>query len=247
MTTMLEVKDLHVTIDGKEILRGVSFSVERGKTYALMGPNGSGKSTLASVLMGHPAYKVTSGEILFGGQNILELPVNERAALGLFLSFQYPKAISGVTVSNFLRTAINSIREDKVSLLAFKKLFKEKAELLAVKEDLLQRYLNEGFSGGEKKRMEILQMLMLNPTLAILDETDSGLDIDALKIVARGVNELMKDESKSALIITHYKRILEHVTPDHVFILVDGKIVKEGGPELVDQLEEEGYNWIVEE
>lgn len=245
---MLEIKDLHVSIDGKEILKGVSMKCEKGKINVLMGPNGSGKSTLANVLMGHPNYEVTKGKIILNGEDITELSPDKRAKKGLFLSFQYPREISGVTISNFLRTALNALRgkDNPIPILEFKKLLEDKMELLKVDKKFLRRYLNEGFSGGEKKRAEILQMAVLDPTMAILDETDSGLDIDALKIVAGGINTMMNPD-KCILIITHYKRILEFVKPDKLFIMIEGKIVLEGGGELVDQLEEKGYGWIEKE
>jgi len=245
---MLEIKDLHVSIDGKEILRGVYMKCEKGKINVLMGPNGSGKSTLANVLMGHPNYEVTKGKIIFNGEDITELSPDKRAKKGLFLSFQYPREISGVTISNFLRTALNALRgkDNAIPILEFKKLLEDKMELLKVDKKFLRRYLNEGFSGGEKKRAEILQMAVLDPIMAILDETDSGLDIDALKIVAGGINTMMNPD-KCILIITHYKRILEFVKPDKLFIMIEGKIVLEGGGELVDQLEEKGYGWIEQE
>lgn len=244
---ILEVKDLKVSIEGKEILRGVSLILELGKVNALMGPNGSGKSTLANVLMGNPSYKIVSGKILFDGEDITSLPVNERSKKGLFLSFQYPSEISGVTIPNFLRTALNARRpeHDKIPVPQFLKLIHEKREVLKMDNKFIGRYLNQGFSGGEKKRAEILQLLVLDPKLAILDETDSGLDIDALRAVADGVNAFMKPE-KCILIITHYKRILELVKPDKLFIMVNGKIVLQGSGELVDQLEEKGYGWIEE-
>src|SRR3989344_5820509 len=234
---MLEIKNLHVSVDGKPILKGVNMSLEIGKVNALMGPNGSGKSTLSNVLMGHPRYVVTKGEIIFNGKNVLDLEPNERAKLGLFLSFQYPQEIQGVTISNFLRTAINNLKGKPIEIEEFESLVKSKVHLLEMKEDFLYRYLNEGFSGGEKKRAEILQLLTLDPKLAILDETDSGLDIDALRAVAEGVNTFMTLE-KCILIITHYKRILEYVKPDKLFIMVNGKVVMSGTGELVDQLEE---------
>jgi len=243
--TLLEVKDLHVSIEGKEILKGVNLTVELGKGHALMGPNGSGKSTLANVLMGHPAYEITKGSIKYNGEDITSLPPNERAKKGIFLSFQYPQEVSGVTISNFLRAALNS-RGEKVSVPDFNKLLKEKMKLLKIDEEFLKRYLNEGFSGGEKKRAEILQMAVLDPTLAILDETDSGLDIDSLRAVANGINTLMSKD-KSVLIITHYKRILEYVKPDKLSIIIKGKIALEGTGELVDSLEEKGYGWIEED
>ncbi len=240
---MFQIKNLHASVEGKEILKGVTLTLEPGKVYALMGPNGSGKSTLANVIMGHPKFEVTSGEVLFNGQNVLELEPHERARLGLFLSFQYPREIPGVTLYNFLRTALNATREQKLSVLEAKRLLKEKAKMLKMPESFLERYLNDGFSGGEKKRSEILQMAVLEPKVAILDETDSGLDIDALRAVSEGVNTLKNDIS-SFLIITHYKRILEYIKPDHVFILVDGKIALEGDGSIVDELEAKGYGWI---
>ncbi|MFB6246100.1 MAG: Fe-S cluster assembly ATPase SufC [Candidatus Pacearchaeota archaeon] len=243
---MLEIKDLHVAIDGTEILKGVNLRLEKGKIHALMGPNGSGKSTLANAIMGHPSYEITKGQILFNGEDITELEADERAKRGLFLSFQYPKEIEGVTISNFLKNALNNLREEKISVLDYKKLLNEKLELLDMKQDFAERYLNSGFSGGEKKKSEILQLAVMNPACAILDETDSGLDIDALKTVAHGVNKIA-DENKEFLIITHYKRILEHVKPDKISIMIDGKIATEGGPELADQLEEQGYKWIEQE
>lgn len=243
---LLEIKDLHAAVDGKEILKGVNLTLELGTINALMGPNGSGKSTLSNVLMGHPKYKVTSGKILFNGEDMTELSPDERAKKGLFLSFQYPCEIPGVTISNFLRTALNSVKNKKISVLDFKKLLHEKMELLKMDKNIAARYLNEGFSGGEKKRAEILQLMVLEPTLAVLDETDSGLDIDALRAVAEGVNKFMTPE-KCILIITHYKRILEYVKPNKLFIMVNGKIVLSGTGELVDQLEEKGYGWIEED
>jgi len=240
---MLEIKDLHVSIEGKEILKGVNLVLETGKIHALMGPNGSGKSTLSHVLMGHPKYTITKGQIIFNGEDITSLKPHERARKGMFLSFQYPAEISGVTVSNFLRTTLNTLRDTRINPLEFRKLVAEKMDLLKMDKKFLSRYLNEGFSGGEKKRAEILQMLVFNPTLAILDETDSGLDIDALKAVSEGINAFM-NKDKIVLIITHYKRILEYVKPHKLFILIDGKIALEGTGELVDQLEAKGYGWI---
>ncbi|MCB9359245.1 Fe-S cluster assembly ATPase SufC [Candidatus Woesearchaeota archaeon] len=240
---MLEIKDLHVSVEGKEILKGVSLRLENGKVHALMGPNGSGKSTLANTLMGHPKYEITEGKIVLDGEDITDLGPDERAKKGLFLSFQYPSEISGVTIPNFLRTALNSITGEKISVRDFKKLLEEKMTLLSMKKEYTDRYLNEGFSGGEKKKAEILQLLVLNPAIALLDETDSGLDIDALKVVAQGVNEFMAKD-KSVLIITHYKRILEYINPDKMFIMVEGKIKLEGKGDLVDHLEEKGYGWI---
>lgn len=243
---MLEIKNLHINYEGKKILKGVNLNLEKGKIHALMGPNGSGKTTLAYVLMGHPKYKITSGEILLNGKDLVKMSPDERAKKGLFLSFQQPIEISGVTISNFLRQAYNSLNKDKLSLLEFRHLLEKKCKELGIDPKFLNRYLNEGFSGGEKKKVEILQLLVLSPKIAVLDETDSGLDIDALKKVAEGVNKFMNKE-KTILIITHYKRILDYVKPDKVFIMINGKIVVEGGSDLVDHLEEKGYGWIEEE
>lgn len=240
---MLVIKNLHVSVDGKEILKGLNLTVENGTVHALMGPNGSGKSTLANALLGHPKYEITAGEIILNGEDITALEPHERARKGLFLSFQYPAEIPGVTITNFLRTTYNTIKEKKLSILEFKKLIDENMQKLSMDKKFLERYLNDGFSGGEKKRSEILQLLTLNPHLAILDETDSGLDIDALQDVAKGVNAFM-NKDKCILIITHYKRILEYVKPDKLSILIDGKIAMEGTGELVDQLESKGYSWI---
>jgi len=241
----LQIKNLHVTIDDKEILKGLSINFEKGKVHALMGPNGSGKSTLANVIMGHPNYKITKGEILLNGESINELSPDERAKKGLFLSFQYPSEIDGVTIATFLRTALNNLREEKITVLDFRELLKEKLDLLHLNESFAERYLNQGFSGGEKKKSEILQLAILNPTVAILDETDSGLDIDALKAVAQGVNAT-KNKDKIIIIITHYKRILEYINPDKLSILINGKIALQGDSKLVDELEAKGYNWIEE-
>jgi len=243
---MLEIKNLHVEVDGKEILKGVNLKLEKGKVHALMGPNGSGKSSLANVIMGNPKYKITKGKILMNGEVINDLEPDERAKKGLFLSFQYPNEISGVTISNFLRTALNNLKEEKINVMDFQKLLKEKFALLNMKEDFASRYLNAGFSGGEKKKSEILQLAILNPRIAILDETDSGLDVQAIRDVADGINKIM-DKDKIILIITHYKRILELIKPDKLSIMIDGKVVLEGGEELVDQLEEKGYGWIEQE
>ncbi|MDP2672292.1 MAG: Fe-S cluster assembly ATPase SufC [Nanoarchaeota archaeon] len=240
---MLEIKNLHVEIEGKEILKGVNLKLEKGKVHALMGPNGSGKSTLANVIMGNPKYKITKGEILFNGEDITNLNPSQRAKKGIFLSFQNPSEIEGVTISNFLRTALNNLNNKKISVLDFHKLLKEKLKFLKMPENFSERYLNQGFSGGEKKKSEILQLNILNPKVAILDETDSGLDIDALKIIASGVNALMNKE-KIIIVITHYKRILEYLKPDNIFVMLNGKIALEGGRELVDQLEKKGYGWI---
>lgn len=243
----LEIKNLHVEVEldegNKEIIKGLDLVLEKGKVHALMGPNGSGKSTLANAIMGHPKYKITKGKILLDGESILELTPNERAKKGLFLSFQYPQEIEGINLSNFLRESYNSLKEKKISLLKFNDLLKENVKKLNLSEDFLTRYLNKGFSGGEKKKSEILQLLTLNPRIAILDETDSGLDIDSLKIVSEGINDF-KNEDKIVLVITHYKRILNHIKPDKVHIMIDGKIAQEGDLKLVDKLEEEGYSWI---
>ncbi len=245
---MLEIKNLHVEIEGNKILKGVNLKLEKGKVHALMGPNGSGKSTLANVIMGHPKYEIIKGQIIFNGEDITELSPNERAKKGLFLSFQYPTEVFGVTISNFLRTALNNLKKEKISVLDFRNLLKEKINLLKMDESFSDRYLNQGFSGGEKKKSEILQLAVLNPKIAVLDETDSGLDIDALKAVANGINIILKnDKDKSFLIITHYKRILEYIKPEKLSIMIDGKIALEGGSELVDELEEKGYSWIEEE
>jgi Fe-S cluster assembly ATP-binding protein len=245
---LLELKNLHVALeDGTEIVKGVDLAVNQDEVHAVMGPNGSGKSTLAYALMGHPAYGITEGEILLDGQNILELGADERAQRGLFLAFQYPHAVPGVTVTSFLRSAINAIRkakaggeDDPVAIPEFRKELLAQMDRLKVSRELASRYLNDGFSGGEKKRVEILQMAMLRPRIAVLDETDSGLDIDALKIVASGVKELVGPEM-GALVITHYQRILDYITPDFVHVFIDGRIVEEGGPELAHKLEAEGY------
>lgn len=247
----LVIRNLHVNIEGKEILKGLDFTLPKGEIHAIMGPNGTGKSTLAYTLMGHPAYEVTEGEIIFKNTNILELEPNERSILGIFLAFQYPVAIPGVTVANFIRSAVNSRRkainsDDKgVPLLEFRKEVKQKMELLKMDSSFAGRYLNDGFSGGEKKRAEILQMAMLKPEIAILDETDSGLDIDALRIVADGVNTL-RGPDLGVVIITHYQRILNYIKPDYVHVMMDGRIVESGGSDLALHLEEHGYDWIRE-
>ncbi|MBX5470044.1 MAG: Fe-S cluster assembly ATPase SufC [Thermoleophilaceae bacterium] len=242
----LEIKNLHVRTEEKEILKGVDLVVRRGETHALMGPNGSGKSTLANTIMGNPNYEVTEGQILLNGEDITEAEPDERARAGVFMAFQYPATIPGVSVANFLRTAVNAKREEPISVKEFGQILRANMELLKVDPQFTSRYLNEGFSGGEKKRAEILQMAMLKPEFAVLDETDSGLDIDALRIVADGVNALRGPEM-GTLIITHYTRILNYVRPDFVHIMLDGRIVREGGPELADHLEEQGYDWIREE
>jgi len=240
----LEIRDLHVRIDEREILRGVDLDISRGEIHALMGPNGSGKSTLASTLMGHPSYEVTQGTITFKGEDITEAEPHERAHAGLFLAFQYPVSIPGVSVANFLRMAINAKREEPIQVKEFRTDLQHAIELLDVDRSFTSRHLNDGFSGGEKKRAEILQMAMLHPDVAILDETDSGLDIDALRTVAEGVQRLHDEQGLGALIITHYQRILHYVKPEFVHILMDGRIVLEGGVELVERLEREGYDEI---
>lgn len=247
----LVIRNLHAGINGKEILKGVDLTVNQGEVHALMGPNGTGKSTLAYVLMGHPSYEVIEGEVQFKGQNILVLEPDQRAQLGIFLAFQYPVAIPGVTVANFMRMALNSQRraknpEDKgIPIPEFRRLLKERMDLLKMDHTFAGRYLNEGFSGGEKKRAEILQMAALRPEIAILDETDSGLDIDALRIVSEGVNALRGPEL-GVLVITHYQRILNYIKPEFVHIMLGGRIVESGGPELALHLEEHGYDWLRE-
>jgi len=242
----LEIQNLHVKTEDREILHGVDLAIAKGEMHALMGPNGSGKSTLANTLMGNPSYEVTEGKILLDGEDITEADPDDRAQAGLFMAFQYPVAIPGVSVANFLRTAINASREEPISMKEFTAKLKENMALLRIDRAFTSRYLNDGFSGGEKKRAEILQMAMLEPAYAVLDETDSGLDIDALKVVSDGVNAL-RGPDLGGLIITHYTRILGYVKPDFVHILMDGKIVREGGPELADDLEAKGYDWVREE
>lgn len=246
--SVLEIKNLHVSIEGNEILKGVDLTIKGGEFHAVMGPNGTGKSTLASAIMGHPSYEITEGSVILDGEDVLEMEVDERARAGLFLGMQYPSEISGVTTSDFLRSAINARREegDEIQLMPFIKEMDEALDYLDIDKNMAQRYLNEGFSGGEKKRNEILQLLMLKPEIAILDEIDSGLDIDALKVVSKGINKL-RDENFGCLIITHYQRLLNYITPDYVHIMMQGRVVKSGGAELAKRLEAEGYDWVKEE
>ena len=247
---MLQIRNLHAAIADKEILKGINLEVKKGEIHAIMGPNGSGKSTLSSVLVGNPNYEVTEGSVLFEGQDLLELEPEERAHLGLFMSFQYPVEIPGVSMVNFMRAALNEKRKaqglDPIPAAEFLKLMKQKRELVELDNKLASRSVNEGFSGGEKKRNEIFQMAMLEPKLAILDETDSGLDIDALRIVAKGVNELRSPEN-ATIVITHYQRLLDYIRPDYVHVLYNGRIVRSGGPELALELEQKGYDWIKDE
>jgi Fe-S cluster assembly ATP-binding protein len=248
MGSTLTIKDLHVSIDGKEILKGVNLEIKGGEIHAVMGPNGTGKSTLSSAIMGHPKYEITSGSITLDGEDVLEMEVDERARAGLFLAMQYPSEITGVTNADFLRSAINSRREEgeEISLMKFIRTMDKSMDLLEMDPNMAQRYLNEGFSGGEKKRNEILQLTMLEPKIAILDEIDSGLDIDALKVVSTGINNMRGDDF-GCLIITHYQRLLNYITPDHVHVMMAGRVVKSGGPELAHRLEAEGYDWIKQE
>lgn len=252
MMAALEIKNLHVSIGEQPILKGIDLLVKQGEVHALMGPNGSGKSTLAFTLAGHPAYTVTAGEIIFDGRDLLEMEADERSRAGLFLAFQYPAAVPGVTLAKFLRQTINSRRqavdsEDKgISVPAFRRLLTEKMDMLGIDHKFAGRYLNEGFSGGEKKRVEILQMAVVEPKIAIMDETDSGLDIDALRVVSEGANRLYNNQNMGILVITHYQRILNYVKPDYVHIMLDGRIVESGGPDLALKLEEHGYDWIRE-
>ena len=244
---MLEIKNLHVSIDDTKILKGLNLNVNAGEVHAIMGPNGSGKSTLASVIAGREDYEVTDGEINFSGNELSDLGPDERAREGIFLAFQYPVEIPGVSTTNFMKTAVNQIRESKgekpLDAVAFLKLMKEKMKLVNIKQELLSRSINEGFSGGEKKRNEIFQMAMLDPKLSILDETDSGLDIDALKIVSNGVNAL-RNKDNATVVVTHYQRLLDYIVPDYVHVLMDGRIVKSGDKTLALELEEKGYDWI---
>ena len=237
---LLSVQDVHVTVDGKPILNGLTVEVRAGEVHALMGPNGSGKSTLSFCLLGHPKYHVTHGRILYKGQDIASWSPDARARAGLFLAFQYPTAIPGVTIANFLRTSLKAVRGHDVTVRDFRQLVKAQLKALGIPDSFMNRYVNDGFSGGEKKRLEILQMAVLQPALAVLDETDSGLDIDALKVVAAGVNSLRGPE-RGMLLITHYQRLLNYITPDHVHVLVAGRLAKSGGPELALELEQQGY------
>jgi Fe-S cluster assembly ATP-binding protein len=254
MSNDLVIRDLQANIGDKPILKGVNLSVRAGSIHAIMGPNGSGKSTLANIIAGHPAYEVTGGEIFYKDQNILELDADERSKLGLFLAFQYPVAVPGVTVANFLRAALNAHRAEEgkdpkqtaIPVAEFRKQLREGMKTLEMDEGFARRYLNEGFSGGEKKRLEILQMTLLKPSMAVMDETDSGLDIDALRIVAEGVNRLA-GPAMGALVITHYQRLLNYIKPQFVSVMMDGRIVRDGGPELALELEEKGYDWLREE
>jgi Fe-S cluster assembly ATP-binding protein len=240
------IEDLHVNVEGKEILKGVDLSINRGEVHALMGPNGSGKSTLANTLMGHPRYEVTAGRVLFKGEDIVRLTTDQRARMGLFLAFQYPTSIPGVTMVNFLRASLKAVRGSDVPVREFRTILKETMDLLKVDESFARRYVNDGFSGGEMKRAEVLQLGILRPELAVMDETDSGLDIDALRTVAEGVTAFMGPDM-GALIITHYQRILNYIKPDFVHVLFGGRIVKSGGRELAQELEAKGYEWIAKE
>jgi len=244
---LLEIKNLHAGIDGKEILKGLNLQIDKGEVHAIMGPNGSGKSTLAKVLAGHPSYEISAGEVIYEGKNLLELEPDERARAGIFLAFQYPVEVPGVSNSQFLRLAYNEkmkhLGEEELDPLEFNDYMKEKAKVIEMDKSFFNRSVNVGFSGGEKKRNEILQMAVLNPTLAVLDETDSGLDIDALRIVAEGVNKL-RSADNAIILVTHYQRLLNYIEPDFVHVLAGGKIVKEGGKELALELEEKGYDWV---
>ncbi|MDJ0269350.1 MAG: Fe-S cluster assembly ATPase SufC [Aigarchaeota archaeon] len=252
MALELEIRDLHASVEGKQILKGVNLRVREGEIHAVMGPNGSGKSTLAYVVMGHPRYEVDSGDILLDGESILELTPDQRAKKGLFLAFQYPVEVSGLTVANFLRRAYLNLKyggevdkqKERISVIEFQKLLNEKLQMLSLDPSLARRYLNEGFSGGEKKRAEILQLAVLQPRIAILDETDSGLDIDGVRIVAEGVRKLVEQTGMGALLITHYQRILKYITPHYVHVMYNGRIVESGGPKLAELLEEKGYKLI---
>jgi Fe-S cluster assembly ATP-binding protein len=252
MTTALEIKNLHANVGDQPILKGIDLLVRQGEVHALMGPNGSGKSTLAYTLAGHPAYEPTAGQVIFDGEDLLEMEADERSRAGLFLAFQYPASVPGVTLAKFLRQTINSRRqaedpEDKgISIPAFRRFLTEKMNMLGIDPKFAGRYLNEGFSGGEKKRVEVLQMATVEPKIAIMDESDSGLDIDALRIVSEGANQLRDEFNMGLLVITHYQRILNYIQPDYVHIMLDGQIVESGGPELALELEERGYDWVRE-
>lgn len=243
---LLEIRNLHVAVDGKEILKGVSLRINRGEIHALMGRNGSGKSTLAATLMGHPHYEVTKGEVLFEGQNLLEMEVDERARAGIFLAFQYPVAIPGVSVANFLRSALKSLRGEEMSAREFRNALKEEFRALHMPDNFASRYVNEGFSGGEKKRLEIVQMGLIKPNLAILDETDSGLDIDGVRIVSENVNRIAGEDA-GVLLITHYQRILRYIRPHFVHVMVGGRIIRSGDESLAHELEQRGYDWLFQE
>ncbi len=247
---MLEIKNLHAKVGDKEILKGVNLTINDGEIHALMGTNGAGKSTLSNVIVGNPAYEVTEGEIIFNGQDLLAMKPDERANAGIFMSFQMPVEIPGVSMTNFMKAAVNARRKaqglEPMKAGDFIKLMKEKRELVEIDQKLMKRSVNEGFSGGEKKRNEIFQMAMLEPTFCILDETDSGLDVDALRIVANGFNKL-RDEKTSGIVITHYQRLLDYIKPDIVHVLIDGKVVKTGGPDLAQKIEDQGFDWIKEE
>ncbi len=252
MTVALDIRNLHTSVAGQPILKGIDLLVKQGEVHALMGPNGSGKSTLAYTLAGHPAYEPTAGQVLFDGEDLLEMDADERSRAGLFLAFQYPAAVPGVTLAKFLRQTINSRRkavdpdDSGISIPAFRRLLTDKMEMLGIDPKFAGRYLNEGFSGGEKKRVEILQMATVEPKIAIMDETDSGLDIDALRIVSEGANRLRDEFDMGLLVITHYQRILNYIKPDYVHIMLDGRLVESGGPDLALNLEEHGYDWIRE-
>jgi len=243
--SFLLIEDLYVSVEDKEILKGINLEIKEGEIHALMGPNGSGKSTLSNVIMGHPKYKITKGKIYFKSEDITELTPDLRAKKGIFLAFQYPISIPGVRIFNFLKSMLSSIKEQEISVSEFKKLLKEKTKLLDIKQSFIKRYLNDGFSGGEKKRNEILQMALFEPKLALLDETDSGLDVTALKTVCEGINRIINDNKEmSVIIITHYKRMLEYIRPQFVHIIIDGKIVKSGSENLVEKIDSEGYDWL---
>ena len=250
--TVLEIRNLHASVADQPILKGINLTIKSGETHALMGPNGSGKSTLAYTLAGHPSYEPTAGQVIFDGEDLFELEADERSRAGLFLAFQYPASVPGVTLAKFLRQTINSRRkaanaEDKgISIPEFRRLLKSKMDMLGIDHKMAGRYLNEGFSGGEKKRVEILQMATVEPKIAIMDETDSGLDIDALRVVSEGAVRLQEEFGMGALVITHYQRILNYIKPDYIHIMLDGRIVESGGPELALQLEESGYDWVRE-